>query len=278
MPKQLLIKQLFGEHGVQPTENKMFRFIFILTIFGFCLATYVQTLSAEGVKALMQNLGVKMSKVKRTILEIERKTFHLTGLTVPLLYHIMLEYFEWTQQDFAFFCWTVTASVWVADLFRVYVPNGNDYFPFSLLKKVLREKEKAQLSGTSFFSFGCTLAISLFPPAIATTSILWLVIGDMSAALIGVSFGGDMCVVKMGREGKKSAEGSVAMFLACVVMGMFIYGDVYLSEYAVVFGALTATITELYEPCGLNDNLTIPIISSLALQVGLSRIETCAGI
>jgi dolichol kinase len=167
----------------------------------------------------------------------------------------------------------VTAAVWIADLFRVYVPDGNEYFPFSLLKNVMREKEKAQLSGTCFFTLGCTCAIAFFPPAIATTSILWLVIGDMSAALIGVSFGGDVCVVKMGREGKKSAEGSVAMLIACLMIGMFIYGDVYLSEYAVLLGAVVATVTELYEPFGLNDNLTIPLISSLALQLGLSRIE-----
>lgn len=272
---QPLINQLFDQHGNQPTENKMFGFIFVLTIIGFTMSVYFQTLNTEDVRALMQNLGVKLSKVKRTALEIERKTFHLTGLIVPLLYHIMMEYFNWTQQDFAYFCWTVTSSVWVADMFRVYVPNGNDYFPFSLLKKVLRDKEKAQLSGTSFFSLGCTLAISLFPPAIATTSILWLVIGDMSAALIGVSFGGDVCVVKMGREGKKSAEGSVAMLISCCIIGMIIYGDVYLSEYAVMLGAVVATITELYEPFGLNDNLTIPMISSLALQLGLSRIESC---
>lgn len=119
------------------------------------------------------------------------------------------------------------------------------------------------------------MAISLFPPAIAATSILWLVVGDMSAALIGVAFGGDMCVVKMGREGKKSVEGSAAMMLSCVFIGMFLYSNVFMCEYAVFLGALAATLTELYEPFGLNDNLTIPLISSLALQFGLSRIEGC---
>lgn len=270
-----LITLLFKEHAEQPTESKMFYFISALSFIGFFFATYLKTLHSDDVKTLIRNLGVHLNKVKRTSLEIERKTFHLTGLLVPLLYHVVLEYYDWTQQDFTCFCWTVTVSVWASDILRVYIPNGNDYFPFSLLKNVLRDKERAQLSGTSFFSLGCTLAISFFPPAIATTSILWLVIGDMSAALIGVSFGGDMCVVKMGREGKKSMEGSVAMFVVCTLIGMCIYGDVYLCEYAVVLGAIVATLTELYEPFGLNDNLTIPLISSLALQLGLSRIEYC---
>lgn len=36
-----------------------------------------------------------------------------------------------------------------------------------------------------------------------------------SAALVGVAFGGDTVVVKLGRQGKKSVEGSVAMFVVC---------------------------------------------------------------
>jgi dolichol kinase len=65
------------------------------------------------------------------------------------------------------------------------------------------------------------------------------------------------------------------MMLACSCIGMCIYGELYLSEYAVFLGAFAATVTELYEPFGLNDNLTIPMVSSLVLQLGLSRIEEC---
>ena len=41
-------------------------------------------------------------------------------------------------------------------------------------------------------------------------------LGDMAAALIGVSFGGEVASLKLGREGKKSVEGSLAMFCVCV--------------------------------------------------------------
>jgi diacylglycerol kinase (CTP) len=192
-----------------------------------------------------------------------------------MLYQFLMENYHWSQAEFSYFCWMCTASIWIMDSFRVFVPGAQNLFPFSLLKSILREKEKTQLSGTCYFSLGCTLAIALFPPAVAITSIMWLVIGDMSAALIGVSIGGDMCVVKMGREGKKSVEGSVAMFTMCTIVGLVAFGEVYLREYAVVIGALVATLVELYEPFGINDNLTIPITSSLALQWGLSRIESC---
>ena len=47
------------------------------------------------------------------------------------------------------------------------------------------------------------------------------------AAIIGVSFGGDVLgELKFGREGKKSLEGSLAMFFVCFAIGMFVFAQV----------------------------------------------------
>ena len=52
------------------------------------------------------------------------------------------------------------------------------------------------------------------PPSVAMASILFLVLGDMSAAIIGVSFGGDaLGQLRLGREGKKCARQSAR--IAC---------------------------------------------------------------
>ena len=37
-------------------------------------------------------MGVKLGKIRKTMKEIERKTFHLCGILVPLIYALMLEY------------------------------------------------------------------------------------------------------------------------------------------------------------------------------------------
>lgn len=68
-----------------------------------------------------------------------------------------------------------------------------------------------------YFSLGCTLAIQIFAPVIAMTSILFLVMGDMTAALIGRSFGQSVCSMKIGPDRKKSVEGSAAMCLRRMV-------------------------------------------------------------
>lgn len=222
-------------------------------------------------KQLMRDLGVKFSKIGKTMKEIERKTFHLCGLFVPLIYAALLK-MGYSKLFCCQICWTLTASGWVLDILRLNVKMVKDNFP---LNPILREIEKNQLSGACYFSLGCTIAIALFPPAVAMTSILFLVLGDMSAALIGRSFGGDVVIVKLGRGGKKSVEGSMAMFLTCCLLGCTVFSTVHMREYPVVVGALAATLTELYEPFGLNDNLTIPLMSSLALTWGFSRIHNC---
>ena len=107
-------------------------------------------------------------------------------------------------------------------------------------------------------------------------AILFLVLGDMTAAIIGVSFGGDaLGKFKLGREGKKSLEGSLAMFAVCFVIGSTIFAHLALREYPVFWGALVATLTELYVPFGINDNLTIPLFSSIAMQLAFNRISAC---
>lgn len=65
------------------------------------------------------------------------------------------------------------------------------------------------------------------------------------------------------------------MFAICFLVGASIFANVRLREYAVFFGALVATLTELHEPFRLNDNLTIPVFSSLAMQLAFRRIESC---
>ena len=68
-------------------------------------------------------------------------------------------------------------------------------------------------------------------------------------------------------------EGSLAMFLSCIVVGLLLFAQEPLSEYPVVIGAFVATIVELWEPFAVNDNLSIPLFTGLALHMGFARME-----
>ena len=69
---------------------------------------------------------------------------------------------------------------------------------------------------------------AISPPSVAMASILFLVLGDMSAAIIGVSFGREVSTVRIGRGGRKSMEGAVAMFAVCFVIGSTMFASVNL--------------------------------------------------
>ena len=255
------------------TEQHVSLVTYIITSCGLLWCLWVKA-HTGGLRSLARQCGVAISKVGRAAREIERKTFHLCGMLVPAIYTHLLSW-GWSRWTCRGICWAVTVAGWSFDLLRINSPAVNDWFATTPVGRVMREKEKRQLSGACFFSLGCTLSIHFFPPNVAICSIMFLVLGDMAAALIGVSFGGEACVVKLGREGNKSAEGSVAMFVTCFAVAYCLFGEVCLAEYAAFIGAAAATLTELHEPFGLNDNLTIPLISSAAMNWAFTRIQQC---
>jgi dolichol kinase len=228
-------------------------------------------------KQYMRDFGVAVQKISRACKEIERKTFHLCGLLVPLVYQYLLVQ-GWSTRSCSYVCWAVTIGQWTFDLSRLYIPVVHKFFLTTPIGKILRKNELNQLTGASYFSLGCTLAITLTGPAVAMTSIIFLVLGDMSAALFGISFGGEMVAAKLGREGKKSFEGSAAMFLVCFTIGCTVFSEVRLCEYAVFIGAMVATLVELFEPFELNDNLTIPVFSALSMEWALQRLQFHLGV
>jgi len=252
--------------NLTPSDEYLIKLLLALSIVVItCTVIFKQT----NRKALLQSLGVSFRRVAKTMREIERKGFHLAGILVPIIHHSLLRY---GLSNFVCIriCATITFVGWCADLARLYIPFVSRHWP---LRSILREKEKRQLTGGCYFSLGCTLSIAISPPSIAMASILFLVLGDMSAAIIGVSFGGETVSLKLGREGKKSLEGSFAMFCVCFIIGNVIFAEVHLGEYPVFFGALAATVVEVYEPFHINDNLSIPVMSSIAMQYAFTRIE-----
>lgn len=161
------------------------------------------------------------------------------------------------------------------DVLRLKVPAVMGVLESIGARRIMRAHETTQLTGGFYMGLGVAATMSISPPSISTAALLFLVLGDMSAAIIGVSFGGEVASVKLGRTGKKSLEGSLAMLVVCFVVGCVLFATVELREYPVFLGAVAATLVELYEPFGINDNLTIPLVSSVAMQWGFARIAAC---
>lgn len=188
----------------------------------------------------------------------------MSGVIIPLTYQTLTEELgEKLSWEYIFKVgWFITCMIWITDITRTNFIWCRKNWP---LQKYMRLKERKQITG-SHYTFS-----SLYSATINS------LLGDLSAALFGVAFGRETVNIRLGRERKKSAEGSIAMFTTCYLLGILMFWNLHLREYPVFFGALAATLTELYEPLYLNDNLTIPLISSLALTWGFHRIADHSG-
>lgn len=139
------------------------------------------------------------------------------------------------------------------------------------MRKAERDEERLHLTGTGFFFAGNFLSIYLFDPTIATCTSLYLILGDLTAAIIGISFG------RTRLTSGKSLEGALAMWLCCVLIGCTCYcGHVRLAEYPVLVGASVATMAELLLPKWIDDNLSIPLLSGVGLHLAFRRIGQTA--
>ena len=208
--------------GVEQPSN-LFLLEYLLLLSLLSIAATVAFKSLRKPSDFVKACGVHVKRVKRTMQEIDRKVFHLCTLLVPLAHQVLLQR-GWSNDECVALCWAITATGCSLDLARVCGPAFvRRHWP---LQHLLREKEKDRLTGSCFLALGCTLTIAIAPPSIAMAAVLFLVLGDLSAAVVGVSFGKETVSLKLGREGKKSAEGSIAMFVVCFLVGCTLFAHV----------------------------------------------------
>lgn len=77
--------------------------------------------SKEQLAAFLTRGGVAVGKVARAVREIERKTFHLAGVLIPLWYQIITSVYGWSDSACVSFAAVVTAVVWGSEVARLYV-------------------------------------------------------------------------------------------------------------------------------------------------------------
>lgn len=138
------------------------------------------------------------------------------------------------------------ATLLATDLVRLRQPRVNALFA-RLFRGLLLPRDLVRLNGTTFFLAGILAAVIFFAQPVAVAAVLFLVVGDFVAGVVGRRWG----KVRF-RPGGKSLEGSAACFLACLGVALPIVG-----WGPALGGALTAALVEHAE-LPLDDNLLIP--------------------
>lgn len=186
--------------------------------------------------------------------EIKRKTFHILTLIYVAAY--------WFLPTNIVLTGLLIAIIIV--LLGEFIRAKNEKFNVFILKVlggVHRKSEEHKISGLPWTLAGAFFAILLFDDKLlVTASFLYLAFGDALAALFGKAYG------KHKIYAGKSLEGSIACFIACLIIGLIILP----SWQIAVLGALIATFIETI-PWPLNDNFWMQILNAGVLTL-LSKI------
>ncbi len=186
-----------------------------------------------------------------TGVEIKRKIVHLATLIIPIGYALTSEEIVLLFLLPFFLCYLFI------DLLRHFHSGMASLFKKYFFGRVLREEEKRNLMGSTYFLFSSLLTILLFPKSIAIVSLLILTLSDTAGALVGKWIG------KV-RIFRKTLEGSMAFLLSSLVI---VWSYPQLNHLTGSLAALGATLIEVL-PIQVDDNLTIPIVAGTIMFFG----------
>ncbi len=182
--------------------------------------------------------------------ELRRKSIHLLGLIFPILYVFT------TRHNAIIGVGCLLAFVLGIELLKALLPAFRAMF-MRIFSPILRSQErKGGLTGATYYLIGSFLCILFFDKTLAIVCLCFLTLGDLFAALIGKQWG------RIKLFSRKSLEGSLACFIVCTAAALLIG----LHPVVAIAGALVATLIELL-PTGVDDNVTIPLISGLAMHL-----------
>lgn len=195
---------------------------------------------------------------KRSDVHLARKIWHVTTVFSMFLCWMLLPF--WV-------CIALLVLGWIsfvpADILRLKNPELNTKLT-KMFKLIMRQNELDRLAGTTYLITGTILIAALFPKSIVALSLLFLAFADPIASYVGILFGKDKIF------GHKSVQGFIAAFIVCSVLT---YAFLYIknvNEYILIVSLLSGVVgalAELIPVAKLDDNFTMPVLSSIGLTV-----------
>jgi dolichol kinase len=184
--------------------------------------------------------------------EVARKTIHLSSISIPVIYYFI------SREIALLLLVPLFAGFFMVDLLKNFYPPVSLWY-HSTFDSMLRTHElekKPYLNGATYITMGALILVLFFPKIIVIASFSMVSISDTFAAIIGKAFGKH-------RFGEKSVEGSIAFFLASLLIVAIVPE---LNIFIGLLMAITATLTEAFfvriGSFKIDDNLSIPLVSA----------------
>lgn len=181
--------------------------------------------------------------------EAPRKAIHLAAIVIPLaVLHVPIVACRRALVVLA-------VALLIADVAKIHQPRLRSYF-VTFLGPLIRRHEHTGITGSTYMVVSALLATYLFEPAEAAAALVFLIVGDTLAAIVGMAWGRTPLF-------GKTVEGSLAGFAASFAAVVLLVPDLPVS--AVALGALAAALVEVL-PIPVDDNFRIPLVSGLVLH------------
>ena len=196
------------------------------------------------------------SSTKRSLLaEFRRKGVHLFALVIPIGYILV------PRKPALLILGGCAFAAAFLDLLKYYDRGFRRIF-YKIFGKMLRSKEIKRFTASTYILGASLIVFFAFDRWVALISITYIILGDTAGAIFGVRFGKHKTI------GKKTLEGSMAFFVAAYAGSILLKLLVGINApwSALFMGALSAAVIESL-PLGIDDNLTVPVLTGLLLQM-----------
>ena len=157
-----------------------------------------------------------------------------------------------------------TVASLALDWVRLRVPDANFVF-FRWFAALASPREARGIASSTWFLMGVFATLLIAPAHLFAPAVLVLALADPAASVVGRLWGRHSL-------GKGSWEGTIAFFL---VAGVVAFPFVGLPGALVAAGAVA--IFDVL-PTGIDDNLTVPVATALALWLVESAVRALAGV
>jgi len=193
--------------------------------------------------------GEAQAAGNRVRFEAPRKAIHLTSIAIPLA----ILYLPITACRRGLL--VLAVALLVADVVKIHQPRWRTVFS-TYLGPLIRRHEHTGITGSTYMIVSALLATYLFAPRVAAASLVFLIVGDTFAAIVGMAWGRTPIF-------GKSLEGFLAGFVASFVAAAALVPA--LPRGALALGALAGALVEIL-PIPVDDNFRIPLIAGLVLE------------
>jgi phosphoserine phosphatase/dolichol kinase len=194
-----------------------------------------------------EDARIKKSKLAKSTLI--REAIHTTGFLVPLVCAYLL-----SRYIIALLIFLVAVIYLISETERIY-GHSIPVFTSIIMSAAGSSEVQEFVVAPIFYALGIALSLTLFPEPVCYVAVTVLTLGDGFAAVFGRRFGR----TRVPFNKVKNFEGTAMGFLFALLGSL-----VFVEPIKALIASAVGMVVEVL-PLPLNDNLTIPLVSGLAL-------------